>query len=221
MTDEGVLIVFEGIDGCGKTTHSMKLREFLDSKGVKNIWTCEPYTKWAAVALSHTQDPLGQLFIFSGDRREHVKRMQQLLKEGYWVICDRYFFSTLAYQNFRFGLDDDFVSRCVRQSINAENGLLLPDLTLFLSLPLDKAIARIEARDKEPVTVAEREKLRLVNLSYEAIYQANAVDSYKVSNCSKRSFVRIDCNDRTEDDIQSEIRAIVDEKLLGVTSYAI
>lgn len=103
--NKGLLIVFEGIDGTGKSTQMSLLARYLREKGLAVIETREPtngqfgqqiralYTNRKGVS------PEQELELFLADRREHVHNVLiPALQEGKIILCDRYFLSTAAYQ---------------------------------------------------------------------------------------------------------------------------
>ena len=83
---------------------------------------------------------------FLRDRAQHVRELiLPKLKDGYTVICDRYYDSTLAYQGSGRELDPDLVSRmAVASSLGVE-----PAVTFFLSIPVEQALLRLKDRGKE------------------------------------------------------------------------
>jgi len=103
--NKGLLIVFEGIDGTGKSTQMSLLARYLREKGLAVIETREPtngqfgqqiralYTNRKGVS------PELELELFLADRQEHVHNVLiPALQEGKIILCDRYFLSTAAYQ---------------------------------------------------------------------------------------------------------------------------
>lgn len=103
--NKGLLIVFEGIDGTGKSTQMSLLARYLREKGLAVIETREPtngqfgqqiralYTNRKGVS------PEQELELFLADRQEHVHNvLTPALQEGKIILCDRYFLSTAAYQ---------------------------------------------------------------------------------------------------------------------------
>lgn len=101
----GKLIVFEGIDGTGKSTQIQMLGDTLKTKGYDVLVTREPTdgVYGRRIREHFTQrDKISreeELELFIADRRDHVEReLNPALKEGKIVLCDRYFLSTVAYQ---------------------------------------------------------------------------------------------------------------------------
>ena len=147
----GWLIVFEGIDGAGKSEHAGRLAGWLRAQGREVVETREPtdgpwgrrYRAWARGET--TAEPEEVLRFFVEDRREHVERqIGPELEAGRVVLCDRYNDSTLAYQAAQ-GLAADWL----RDRLEPEH-FPVPDLTLWLRLPVEQALKRLggEARER-------------------------------------------------------------------------
>ncbi len=146
----GQLISFEGGDGAGKTTQIARLANWLDGLGVPVIRTREPGgtdEAEAIRALLVTQkadwDPLAEAMLHYAARREHVeKRIRPALTSGTWVLCDRFYDSTIAYQCYGQGVALEDESALRKFAI----GALRPDLTLLLDIPV--AAGRDRTRDR-------------------------------------------------------------------------
>ena len=138
-------IVFEGIDGSGKTTQIQILRRTLISNGHNPVVTLEPggtplgekAGPWLKSLGNLT--PLTELLLFNAVRAEHVSKViQPALDAGRIVLCDRFTASTLAYQSWGRGLDAKVV-----KEINSLATLdLQSSLTIFLDLPIEAAHSR-------------------------------------------------------------------------------
>ena len=147
-------ITFEGIDGSGKSTQARLLTDYLSSKGTKVFFTKEPGEGELGEAIRKEIldrrdidiQPYAELCLFCADRAQHVRELiLPKLKDGYTVICDRYYDSTLAYQGSGRELDPDLVFRmAVASSLGVE-----PDVTFFLSIPVEQALLRLKDRGKE------------------------------------------------------------------------
>jgi dTMP kinase len=138
----GRLIVFEGIDGTGKSTQLRLLRHYLEARDNRVVATREPTDgaygqKIRSLYRSRsTLSPEEELALFINDRREHVTSvLAPALADGRIVLCDRYFLSTAAYQG-AVGLDPELII--------ARNGFAPPpDLALVFELEPQEAVRRI------------------------------------------------------------------------------
>lgn len=152
----GCLLVFEGLDGSGKSTQARELARALRGVGHAVLETFEPTqgptgARIRAMARSgETLAPAEELRWFVEDRRAHVRDIvEPALDDGRHVVCDRYFLSTVAYQGAR-GLD---WRRILAES---EAEFPLPDLALLLVLAPELGLARVAARGGTPEPAFER-----------------------------------------------------------------
>lgn len=139
---KGKLIVIEGIDGSGKSTCAKNLAEKLNSINIKTIYTFEPtHSHYGAKLrdgmLSEDLDAEEELLLFVKDRKEHIEYMiKPALEEGYFIILDRYFYSSIAYQGAK-GID-------INRIINLHKDFIIkPDIVFIFHLPIDIALNRI------------------------------------------------------------------------------
>jgi dTMP kinase len=140
----GKLIVLEGIDGSGKTTLARSIAEHLSRRGLRVVVTKEPTDgplgqKIRAIAKEgrSTVSKEEELELFHRDREEHVRAVvRPALAEGAWVVQDRSFYSTVAYQGER-GFD--------RQELLEKERSIAPDpdLLFVVDVPAETAIERI------------------------------------------------------------------------------
>ena len=162
-----MFITFEGIEGSGKSTQAKLLQEFLELKGYKVTITREP--GWGAMGklmrrmlLEEREmilDPMAELCLFCADRAQHVKDLiLPKLKEGEFVICDRFYDSTIVYQGYARRLDLALVKKLAKASALG----LEPELTILLNIPVEKGLSRLGDRDgknkldEEPLDFHER-----------------------------------------------------------------
>ena len=162
----GKFIVFEGLDGSGKTTQMRLLLQYLESKGEACYSTKEP-----------TDSPFGGLLrsclkgkidtneytiaaLFAADRLDHVldsaNGIKKKLEEGVNVFSDRYYFSSYAY-NGEFVPFDWVVelNRIARETMR-------PDLTVFIDLPSEESMRRVARRHEAEryETIEKQKKIR-------------------------------------------------------------
>lgn len=141
-TRRGKLIVFEGTDGTGKSTQLKLLHSLLEKRGFPVVATREPTDGTYGQEIRnlyvnrHRYSREEELELFLADRREHVQDfLQPNLDEGKIILCDRYYFSTAAYQG-ALGLDPETI---LQQNDFAPE----PDLVLLFHAPLPVSIDRI------------------------------------------------------------------------------
>lgn len=140
----GALIVIEGVDGGGKTTLARGIAEALRGLGRTVVVTKEPTDgpigariRALAKAGRGTITPLEELALFERDREDHVREVvRPALARGDWVVQDRSYFSTVAYQGER-GIDRGEILR------RSEAIAPRPDLLFVVDLPPDVALERI------------------------------------------------------------------------------
>jgi dTMP kinase len=140
------LVVFEGIDGCGKSTLA---RLVTDRIGDRAVLTREPTDSWIGEALKKGDkaeiSPFTDALLFMADRAQHTLEIADLIKKGKLVVCDRYYHSTVAYQTAsleRKGKGDNFdwlLDANTRISIK-------PDITVLLVISPEQALDRISGR---------------------------------------------------------------------------
>lgn len=158
MKREGILIVFEGIDGTGKTTQIRLLAEQLEKRGLDVIATREPtdgtYGKKIRELYSNRNSVTKkeELELFLQDRKEHVEDLiQPALLQGKVVLTDRYYLSTAAYQGAA-GIDPEIILK------ENEAFAPCPDLAIIIELPVDESVLRIEKYRKESLNDFEQEE---------------------------------------------------------------
>jgi len=147
----GRFITFEGGEGGGKSTHVRLLANFLRSLGLDVLCTREPGGAPAAEVIRHiliegaTEQfhAKTEVLLHYAARHEHlVKTIQPALREGTWVISDRFADSTMAYQGFGFGVDTTWISG-VDQLVRGD---LSPDLTIILDISVGDGRSRVLSR---------------------------------------------------------------------------
>ena len=139
----GKLISIEGIDGCGKSTHTRLLARWLRARGYKVVVTDEP-----------TNGPIGRIIkrilrgelkvpvaaealLFAADRLHHLdKLILPAMRAGKIVITERYTYSSLAYQSAR-GLNLQWIARINEKALR-------PDMAVLIDVPAEIALRRIK-----------------------------------------------------------------------------
>lgn len=144
MTRPGLLITFEGGDGCGKTTQAHALARRLEAAGHPVTLTREPggtevgRLAWEGIARGGL-DPYAELFLFLAARSDHTARViAPALEAGRVVVCDRFAASTIAYQGYGRGLDLRLLHRLNRVATRG----IRPDLIFLLDTLVEEGLAR-------------------------------------------------------------------------------
>ncbi len=153
--ERGLFVTFEGGEGSGKTTQSMRLKAQLDNLNIRNVWTKEPggipETLPIREALLHPTRKLSsmaEIFLFEADRVLHVNQIYKWLEAGIHVVCDRYIDSTLAYQGYGRGQPIYYV----KQYNNAAIQGLVPDVTYYNKIDPEIGVPRAIGREDENTT---------------------------------------------------------------------
>ena len=166
----GKFIVFEGIDGAGKSTQIALLAALLRARGRTVVTTAEPTEtdtgRLLRAALSgnppRTGAQMAALFVL--DRIGHSQAIKALLDSGTDVICDRYYYSSLAYQG----------SICDYEWVRHMNcdcpDIIHPDLCVFLDLAPAAALARIRRRGEATEIYEKEETLTRVRETFHRVF---------------------------------------------------
>lgn len=142
-----MFITFEGPDGSGKTTQIRKLIPVLQEKGLDIVHTREPGgtdigDQIRSVIMNmknKSMHPRAEILLFCASRAQLVEELiRPSLREGKFVLCDRYADSTMAYQGYGHGLDRETLS----QLLNFATGGLKPDLTLLFDISAEAGLRR-------------------------------------------------------------------------------
>ena len=139
MTTRGKYIVIEGQDGTGKSTQVALLRKKLAALGIDSIGLREPGGTPIADRVSSViknghleRTPETNLLLFTANRRESWAKATTALDRGTWVIAERNYFSTLAYQGYGEGLDHNLIVQITKKF--TDDLYMTPDLAVILSL---------------------------------------------------------------------------------------
>jgi dTMP kinase len=146
VAERGRFIVFEGIDGSGKSTAIRTVADALDRDDV--VVTREETESWRGDAvrrhIDERGDPWATLHLFLADRAAHVPEIMAHLAAGKHVLCDRFLHSTLAYQSVTLaGQMDDPVDHL--RSLH-EPWCIAPDHVILFDLSPEIALERIHGR---------------------------------------------------------------------------
>ena len=150
----GLFVAFEGVDGSGKTTQSKALKRALSEAGYEATLTIEPggtptgerVRQWVKSGTDIT--PLAELFLFSAARAALVESViAPAMENGEVVVCDRYVYSTVAYQGYGRGLDLSMIASLNRTA----TGGLSPRLVVLLDMPPGQSAGRKASTDLDRI----------------------------------------------------------------------
>ena len=181
---KGKFIVFEGIDGCGKTTQINEIFKWLPTSNLISndssiVKTREPGgsllgAKLRELILSNNKDNvptnLTELLLYSADRAEHVtKIITPALKKGDWVLSDRFSGSTLAYQGYGRNIDIEIIKNLEIIACQKEK----PDITFLLDISPEESIARRKNQIPDRIESEGVKFLKKVNIGFREIAKKN------------------------------------------------
>ncbi len=209
MSKQGKFIVIEGLDGSGKGTQISRLADALTKRGVNFQLTAEP-TSHATGGL--IRDALGGVTkrtsaelagLFLADRIAHCQNsadgIAAMLGRGVNVICDRYYYSSFAYQGMELGLD-----WVMSANLNCP-AILKPDLCIFLDVPTEVADTRISLGRASREIFEEAKTIERVRRKYFEVFGIlSGAHNVKIINAA-----------RTPDEVFADVWAAVAEILDG------
>ncbi len=192
----GCFIVFEGIDGTGKSTACKAVSDYFQLKGRKTHPTAEPTKDEIGMFIREgrvkniTQE--AESLLFTADRAVHTSRIIEMRESGTMVLCDRYYPSTIAYQSAKLKgscMDRDWLWK-INEPIISE-----PDITFILDMDPEKTLERVDLRG-EKSKFEELDYLKEVRSNYLRLAEEKG---YKIIDAS-----------RSPEDVATEIIAIIE-----------
>ncbi len=166
----GKFITMEGCEGVGKSTQVSLLIDYLTKLGKKVYFTREPggtviseQIRKVILDPENTEmDAVTELLLYIASRRQLTKEtIEKKLEEGFYVICDRFTDSTLAYQGYARGLDKELIKKLNEIAV----GEVTIDATVFLDL--DPANSFIRKGGADMQDRLERENIEFHKKVYE------------------------------------------------------
>ncbi len=165
MGKRGVFICFEGLDGSGKTTQAQLLTARLSEK-YNAVYTAEPsqgkigtFIRECCLYEGKRLPTEAEALLFAADRIEHMQNeVAPALAQGKIVVCDRYIYSSLAYQGSA-GLSLDWI-----KTINAR--ALQPDFSIFIDVSPERVLERLQRKKSVMETLEIQRKVREVYLKF-------------------------------------------------------
>ena len=162
-------VVFEGIDGCGKSTALEALYDFLWNETTDSIRVGTEPTSYESgelirKALGGSIEGISSeilLGMFLADRAIHQKEISIATARKDWYLCDRYIDSNMAYN----AKDDDDMERIEKLNSN----FIKPDIVFYVDTPVEICLDRIAKRTGKKEIFENKEKLTEVKRRYDMI----------------------------------------------------
>ncbi len=205
----GKFIVFEGIDGCGKTTQSLNLYKFLKKREYSVILTNEPGgtklgKKIREILLSKSDEifpPIAELLLYEADRNIHIHNViKPFIEKDFIIISDRYKYSTLAYQSYGRGISLNLVKEL--NELASEK--VEPDIVLFLDVSVTEAVKRLKAKGNAD---------RLENESLEFFFKLRK-GFLEIAEQNKHIFTIIDANQPEKDVFNDILKVLIERNII-------
>jgi dTMP kinase len=150
----GKFITFEGGEGAGKSTQIKRLAAAIEKTGLTVTVTREPGGSRGAETIramlldpdAEWDPPTEALLHFAARADHYTTKISPVLKEGEWVLCDRFADSTRAYQGYGLGLDMGAIEKLYEIALDD----FVPDLTIILDIPVETGVERMIERGANP-----------------------------------------------------------------------
>lgn len=190
--NKGLFITFEGPDGSGKSTAARLVHAKLKEMGIKCVLTREPGGTPIGEAIREIlldeknteMSYRAEALLYAASRAQHVEeKIKPLLQEGVVVICDRYVFSSLAYQGFSRGLGVDTIMKLNKFAMNG----VYPDKVLFFDLAPEVALQR--KFNQNEVNRMENEGNEFHKLTYDGYQKAISIYNKNVDKINAEKTV--------------------------------
>lgn len=198
-----MFITFEGPEGSGKSSQLPDLASFLKERGCDVVCTREPggtkigdQIRQVLVCMENVElHPRTEILLFQAARAQLVEELiLPSLKQGKVVLCDRYGDSTLAYQGYGHGLDQEKL----KMMLEFATGGLKPDLTILLDVDVMTGLKRKKAKD-------EWNRLD----AYEISFHERVREGYHHLAAEDKKRWRVVDASQSMEKVQEEIRQIV------------
>lgn len=200
---KGTFITFEGCEGAGKSTQIRLLSQYLAEQGKECAVTREPGGSAISEAIrtvildgkNTAMTDECEALLYAAARAQHLSdTILPALEAGKTVLCDRYIFSSFAYQGYGRGLDMDFLRAVNSFALQGH----MPDITLFLDIPPRSAFERKHGAD-------QNDRIEQAGEAFHArVYQGYL----RLAEEYPGQIVRVDCSG-TKFETNEKIRALL------------
>ena len=203
MSQQGIFISFEGIDGAGKSSHIEALEQAYLAQGRRVTRTREPggtplSEQLRDMLLHQRMDALTEALLMFAARREHVVQViEPALQRGDVLLCDRFTDATFAYQGYGRGFDLEVLKTLEQWVQKSGDSVRQPDLTLWFDVPPAVAAERLaQARTPDKFEAMPQAFFERVAHGYASRMQADP-----------RRFARINGH-QSLDKVRAEVMAV-------------
>lgn len=160
-------IAIEGANGGGKSTLQKNIANYLTDHQKEVVCTLEPggttlgkSIRSLLLGVDQEVDPVAEMFLFAADRAHHVNtKIKPALEQGKFVLTDRYYYSSIAFQGFGREMDWHLVDLINQIAISN----CIPDLVILLDLSPEEGLKRTQKRDAVCEDRLEQEPLDFHN----------------------------------------------------------
>lgn len=203
--NRGKFIVFEGGEGSGKSTILEMIYEYLIENNINCIKTREPggiqisedIRKIILDTKNTSMDGKTEALLYTAARRQHlVERVVPKLNDGVIVLCDRFIYSSLAYQGYARGIGMNDIYQINKFAV----GEYMPDLNILFDVSPQIGLSRINKNKGREVNRLDLEKMDFHNKvreGYHKLYEGN-----------KDKFIKIDA-EKSIEEVFSEVKEII------------
>lgn len=203
-----MFIVLEGIDGSGKTTQLNKIKEYV-AKEFPNkdiIFTREPGgldnhigEELREVILNNEMDDYTRALLYAASRYEHQLKIKEWIADNKIVICDRYIYSSLAYNSNNISEMNEILN------INRYNDIIKPNAILFYRINMDTYNERKRNRSNE-------RELDVLEQKPDSFFIKSSKFYTTAFNLTKANVIEINSN-RSIEEVTSDTLEIIDNLL--------
>ncbi|MBQ4264590.1 MAG: dTMP kinase [Clostridia bacterium] len=204
----GVFITMEGMDGCGKTTQRNALIAHLEQLGWQVQLTREPGGDEIAEKIRDlVLDPVNkamfdetEAYLYAASRAQNVRALiRPALDSGKAVVCDRFVDSSIAYQGGGRRLGSDVIAQLNRMAV----GNTMPDATVYLRMPPQKALSRrLSASEPDRLESQKESFFERTYQAFEALFGGENMDRV----------ISVDASQSIED-VTRDMLSAVDQRL--------
>lgn len=210
MREKGKFVVVEGIEGSGKSTLIKRLETRLSHANIQYVLTREPGgtklgLKIRELLLSEyaeEMDTRTELLLFFADRAQHIKEVlsPNIIAENL-ILCDRFYYSTLAYQHYGRGIDRNLIDNLIKL-VAAE---YTPDLVLLVDLDPEIALKRAKSR-------ANLDRIEKEDISFHLKVRTGFLE---LANENAENFIVLD-GTKSETELEEEAFNAIQKRILNL-----